>query len=121
MKKQGFNARETKGALEMWAGVYLIMEVRGVVRFLSDEEARATMEKKLGQPAPKDILDILITAWPIPGKEANEVTMERSMEVGGGDEGRPDKKDKHHDPGEQRGADDNIWPRPEDGRERGAH
>ena len=69
MKKQGFTAMETKGALEMWAGVYLIMKIKGVVRFLSHEEARETMEKELGQPAPKDILDILITSRPIPGRK----------------------------------------------------
>ena len=47
------------------------------------------MEKELEQPAPQHILDILITARPIPGKEASEVpittleirAVERSKEV----------------------------------------
>ena len=59
------------------------------MRFLSDEEARESMEKELEQPAPQHILDILITARPIPGKEASEVpittleirAVERSKEV----------------------------------------
>ena len=71
MKKQGFNAMETNGAVDMWV----------VVRFLSDEEARETMEKELGQPAPRDIIDILITSRPIPGTKASDVLIERSKEV----------------------------------------
>ena len=59
------------------------------MRFLSDEEAREAMEKELEQPAPQHILDILITARPIPGKETSEVpittlencAVERSKEV----------------------------------------
>ena len=40
------------------------MEVREVVRFLSDEEACEGTEKELGQPPPKDIIDILVTSRP---------------------------------------------------------
>ena len=44
--------------------MYVIMEVRRVVRFLSDEEAREAMEEKFGQPAPQDILTFLVTSRP---------------------------------------------------------
>ena len=65
MEQQEFNSQDASDALKKCAGVYLIMEVRGGRALLERRGKPAKpLEDELGQAAPQDTIDILVTSRP---------------------------------------------------------